>query len=99
MGYVGTVRLQKTVSTAARLRLASSCIIAVDLRWNYVCLTSPWHFNNREVGEGAHGAPCDMNVGAVVMEKVVTKLAEMGRNIQQQQQQQQPPREGGRGGA
>jgi hypothetical protein len=63
----------------------------------FVCLTSPWHFNNREVGEGAHGAPCDMNVGAVAMEKVVAKLAEMGRKIQQQEQPPGRPG-GGRGG-
>ena len=52
------------------------------------------------MGEGAHGAPCDMNVGAVAMEKVVAKLAEMGRKIQQQEQQPPPPpqEEGGRGG-
>jgi hypothetical protein len=61
-------------------------------------LTSPWHFNNREVGEGAHGAPCDMNVGAIAMEKVVAKLAKMGRKIQQQEPQrpQAAPEEGGR---
>jgi len=41
-----------------------------------------------------------MNVGAVAMEKVVAKLAEMGRKIQQQEQQPPPPpqEEGGRGG-
>jgi hypothetical protein len=40
-----------------------------------------------------------MNVGAVAMEKVVAKLAEMGRKIQQQEQQPPPPQEeGGRGG-
>jgi hypothetical protein len=43
---------------------------------------NPWHFNNREVGSGCHGAPCDMNVGAVAMPSVVEKLAEMGRAIQ-----------------
>lgn len=42
------------------------------------------------MGEGAHGAPCDMNVGAIAMEKVVAKLAEMGRKIQQQEQQRPP---------
>ena len=41
-----------------------------------------------------------MNVGAVAMEKVVAKLAEMGRKIQQQEQPPPPPpqEEGGRGG-
>ena len=40
-----------------------------------------WHYNNREVGAGAFGAPCDMNVGAIAMPTVVSKLAEMGREI------------------
>ena len=43
---------------------------------------NPWHLNNREVGEGAHGAPCDMNVGAVAMPTVMEKLKEIGLEIQ-----------------
>jgi hypothetical protein len=43
---------------------------------------NPWHFNNREVGPGAHGAPCGMNVGALAMPSVVDKLSEIGRTIQ-----------------
>ena len=37
---------------------------------------------HREVGEGAHGAPCDMNVGAVAMPTVMEKLKEIGLEIQ-----------------
>ena len=36
----------------------------------------------RQVGSGCHGAPCDMNVGAVSMPTVMEKLKEIGLEIQ-----------------
>ena len=43
-----------------------------------------WHYNNREVGDGAHGAPCDMNVGAIAMPTLIGQLAKFGHGIKKQ---------------
>ena len=40
---------------------------------------SPWHFNNRSSPQ--HGPPCDMELGAVAMPDVVTKLKQIGEYI------------------
>lgn len=42
---------------------------------------NPWHFNNRNIGEGAHGAPCDMNVGIEALPGVLRKMQELGLAI------------------
>ena len=40
---------------------------------------NPWHFNDR--GHPQHNPPCDMQLGAVSMPKVVEKLKEIGKHI------------------
>lgn len=38
-----------------------------------------WHFNNRSIAQ--HSEPCDMELGAVAMPSVVSKLEEIGKYI------------------
>lgn len=41
----------------------------------------PEDFNHRAVGDGAHGAPCDMNVGVAALPGVLEKVQAVGREV------------------
>ena len=51
-------------------------------RTMYVIVIGLRHFDQRQVGPGAFGSPCDMQIGALDLPGVPEKLGEMGRQIQ-----------------